>query len=103
LSDQYLVVQRELIYDLLIPEQSKKHVDLLRQMEDNDMASSVNTTHSFRTLSDTAASVSDEYEDTDFSCRPGVRAYLKKEKSNLHYEREDGMELLQESVRWAEA
>ena len=71
----------ELVYDLLIPEQSKKHVDLLRRMEDNDMASSVNTTRSFCTLSDAAASVSDEYEDTDLSCWLGVRAYLKQKKT----------------------
>jgi hypothetical protein len=71
----------ELVSDLLIPEQSKKHVDLLRQMEDNNLASSVNLTCSFRTLSDAAASVSDEYEETDLSCRSGMRAYLKKKKT----------------------
>ncbi len=87
---------------MLLPEQSKKHVDLLRRMEDNNLASLVNITGSFHTLGDAVASVSEEYEDTDLSCPSGVRAYLKK-KNNLHYKREDGGELLQELVRWVEA
>ncbi len=51
----------ELVYDLLIPEQSKKHVDMLRRME----------TRSFRTLGDAATPVTEESEETDLSCRQG--------------------------------
>ena len=72
---------------MLLPEQSKKHVDLLRRMEDNNLASLVNITGSFHTLGDAVASVSEEYEDTDLSCPSGVRAYLKKKKQLTLQER----------------
>lgn len=71
----------ELVYDLLIPEQSQKHVDWLRWMEHNELSSSVNIT----------CSVPEEYEDTDLSCRSGVREYLRKKKTtSITRERMEG-------------
>ena len=71
----------ELVCDLLLPEQSKKHVNMLRQMDKEQLVASVNMTHQFSILAGATASVTEE-SNNDLSCPLGVRMYLEKTKTN---------------------
>ncbi len=61
----------------LKPKKSKKHVDMLRWMEDNNLFSLMNMSGLFCILGGATASVTGESKETDLSCPLGVRTYLK--------------------------
>jgi hypothetical protein len=68
----------ELVYDFLLLGQTRRHVDVLRGMDDSSLAASVRTTRSF-SLHGSQSGRSTEVED-DFSCPSGVETYLKHNK-----------------------
>jgi hypothetical protein len=68
----------ELVYDFLLLGQMRRHVDVLRRMDDSSLAWSVWTTLSF-SLYGSQPGQSTDVED-DFSCPSGVETYLKHNK-----------------------
>ena len=78
----------ELVYDFLLPGQTKKHVDLLRDIDNSSLAASVRTTHSFSMYGSARQSGEEEH---DLSCVEGRKAFFKKRKaSHITKERLDG-------------
>ena len=78
----------ELVYDFLLPGQTKKHVDLLRDIDNTSLAASVRTTRSFSMYGSVRQSGEEEH---DLSCVEGRKAFFKKRKaSHITKERMDG-------------
>jgi hypothetical protein len=77
---------KELVYDFILPGQTKKHVDLLRETDDASVATSVWLTHSFLLY----GQLSTSEEEIDWSCPSGMKDYFKKNKA--HYITRDRME-----------
>ena len=63
----------ELVHDFIYPEQTKFHVEQLREMYDSPFTAMVRTTrslYSFRNANNT------QCDDWDFSCESGITDYL---------------------------
>jgi len=78
---------QELVFDLLLPEQSKKHVSFIERNPDDTMASSVALSR-MNSLSATASEVAERY-DADLSCESGRKTYLQQR--NPYYITKDRM------------
>jgi hypothetical protein len=72
---------QELVFDLLLPEQSKKHVRFIERNKNNSMALSVAQSQ-LNSLSATASEIAERY-DADLSCESGRKTYLQTR--NLYY------------------
>ena len=67
---------QELVFDLLLPEQSKKHVSFIERNPDDTTPLSVALSR-MNSLSATASEVAERY-DADLSCESGRRTYLQQ-------------------------
>lgn len=70
----------ELVYDMLIPEQTKAHVDMMKGMvSDQSYASAI---RSVKSLSSFNALSGEDGNDSgwDFTCESGIRDYLEEVK-----------------------
>ena len=78
----------ELVYDFLLPGQTRRHIDVLRGLDDSSLAALVRTTRSFSLrgyLSGGATEV-----EHDFNCPSGIATYLKNNKvHHITKERKD--------------
>ena len=68
----------ELVYDLLLPGQTRRHVDVLRGVDDSSLAASARSTRSL-SLHGSMTGGPTEIEH-DFSCPSGVETYLNNNK-----------------------
>ena len=88
----------ELVNDFIYPEQTKFHVEQLREMDDSSFASTVRTT---RSLSSFRNATNTQCNGWDFSCDSGIADYVdslkpsaltksRMERSNFFVRRLDG-------------
>ena len=89
----------ELACDLLLSEKSKKHVDMLRWMDEDYLVSLVSITCSLSILAGTTASVTKESNTNDLSCPSGVRMHLNKTKTT-YIMRERGWRGTSSRISW---
>jgi hypothetical protein len=78
---------RSWCFDLLLPEQPKKHVRFVERSENNTMASSVALSQ-MNSPSATASEVAERYE-ADLSCKLGRKTFLQSR--NPYYSTRDRM------------
>ena len=78
----------ELVYDFLLPGQTQKHVDLLRDIDNASFASSVRTTRSFSMYGSMPQPAEEQY---NFRCIDGRKAFFNKRKAcHITKDRMDG-------------
>ena len=65
----------ELVYDLLLPGQTRRHVDVLRGVDDSSLAASARSTRSLSSMTGGPTEI-----EHDFSCPSGVETYLNNNK-----------------------
>ena len=67
----------QLVYDLIFPDATKKHVDEMKDMDDATFASTVTSTKSLCSFN---GRVSPDIEHHDLTCESGIAAYLENVK-----------------------